>query len=66
MLFACAACAAQPGTGPLFANHQIEGALKIKHVVWIMQENRSFDNLFQGYPGSDTSSSGKDSHGHTI
>jgi phospholipase C len=66
MLFACAACAAQPGTGPLFANHQIEGALKIKHVVWIMQENRSFDNLFQGYPGSDTSPSGKDSHGHTI
>lgn len=51
---------------PLLANHQIEGAFKIKHVVWIMQENRSFDNLFQGYPGSDTSSSGKDSHGHTI
>jgi phospholipase C len=31
-----------------------------------MQENRSFDDLFQGYPGADTSSSGEDSRGHTI
>ncbi|HLY03808.1 MAG TPA: alkaline phosphatase family protein [Candidatus Cybelea sp.] len=42
------------------------GAGKIKHVVYIIQENRSFDNLFQGYPGADTVSSGKDSSGHTI
>jgi phospholipase C len=27
---------------------------KIKHVVIVMQENRSFDNLFHGYPGADT------------
>jgi phospholipase C len=26
----------------------------IKHVVVIMQENRSFDNLFFGFPGADT------------
>jgi phospholipase C len=25
-----------------------------QHVVFIIQENRSFDNLFQGYPGADT------------
>ena len=31
-----------------------------------MQENRSFDNLFQGYPGADTVSSGKNSNGKTI
>jgi phospholipase C len=31
-----------------------------------MQENRSFDNLFQGYPGADTSPTGQDSHGRTI
>ncbi len=31
-----------------------------------MQENRSFDNLFQGYPGADTVSEGKDSKGHTV
>ncbi len=42
------------------------GAGKITHVVYIVQENRSFDNLFQGYPGADTVSSGKDSHGKTI
>jgi phospholipase C len=42
------------------------GAGKISHVVFIVQENRSFDNLFQGYPGADTVSSGKDSHGDTL
>ena len=30
------------------------GAGKITHVVYIVQENRSFDNMFQGYPGADT------------
>ena len=42
------------------------GAGKIEHVVFIVQENRSFDNLFQGYPGADTVSSGKNSYGKTI
>jgi phospholipase C len=42
------------------------GAGKITHVVYIVQENRSFDNLFQGYPGADTVSSGKNSEGQTI
>ena len=42
------------------------GAGKITHVVYIVQENRSFDNLFQGYPGADTVSSGKNSRGKTI
>jgi len=38
----------------------------IKHVVIIIQENRTVDNLFNGYPGIDTSQSGLDSHGNTI
>jgi len=42
------------------------GAGKIQHVVYIVQENRSFDNLFQGYPGADTVSKGKNSYGQTI
>jgi len=42
------------------------GAGKIRHIVYIVQENRSFDNLFQGYPGADTVSSGKISNGHTV
>jgi phospholipase C len=41
-------------------------ATPIQHVIFIIQENRSFDNLFQGYPGADTASSGQDSNGHTI
>ncbi|HYL27857.1 MAG TPA: alkaline phosphatase family protein [Candidatus Nitrosotalea sp.] len=42
------------------------GAGKIKHVVWVVQENRSFNDIFEGYPGAKTASSGKDSHGNTI
>ncbi len=36
---------------------------KIQHVVIVIQENRSFDNLFQGYPGADTQSFGLTSNG---
>ncbi len=42
------------------------GAGKIAHVVYVIQENRSFDDMFQGYPGADTVSSGKNSKGKTI
>jgi phospholipase C len=42
------------------------GSGKIKHVIYVIQENRSFDNLFQGYPGADTVSSGLNSHGQQI
>jgi hypothetical protein len=34
----------------------------IKHVIVIVMENRSFDNLFHGYPGADTVNFG---YGHT-
>jgi len=30
----------------------------LQHIVIIVQENRSFDNLFQGFPGADTVPSG--------
>src|SRR5579871_4689778 len=39
---------------------------KIKHVVIIVQENRSFNNLFMGYPGAHTVDRGFDSHGRSI
>ncbi|HVB28590.1 MAG TPA: alkaline phosphatase family protein [Terriglobia bacterium] len=29
------------------------GLKKVKHIVWIIQENRSFDNYFGTYPGAD-------------
>jgi len=37
----------------------------IQHVVVIMQENRTFDNLFNGFPGADSVQSGM-SHGTAI
>jgi phospholipase C len=42
------------------------GAGKIKHVVYIVQENRSFNNLFMGYPGAYTVATGKNSENQTI
>ncbi len=41
------------GGGPL---HTLNGtgAGKITHVIYIVQENRSFNDLFQGYPGAET------------
>jgi phospholipase C len=42
-----------------------QGPLPIQHIVVIMQENRSFDNLFNGFPGADTVQSGS-SYGQTV
>ncbi len=38
----------------------------IKHVVIVIQENRSFDNLFNGFPGADTVQSGTTSTGAVV
>ena len=38
----------------------------IKHIVILVQENRSFDNFFATFPGADGATSGKDSNGNTI
>jgi phospholipase C len=61
--------AAPPGawvhlSGPAIAPDA--GLQNIQHVVIVMQENRSFDDLFQGYPGADSASSGKKSNGQTV
>jgi phospholipase C len=50
----------------LFASGNAIGLGKIEHVVIVIQENRSFDNLFQGYPGADTVMRGKDSKNRWI
>jgi phospholipase C len=39
---------------------------KIQHVVIIIQENRSFNNLFYGYPGATTATYGYNSYGNKI
>jgi phospholipase C len=56
-------------TGSFAAAGRLRGAPSgspIAHVVFIIQENRSFDDLFQGYPGANTASSGLDSSGNTV
>ncbi|MGA8534537.1 MAG: alkaline phosphatase family protein [Candidatus Tumulicola sp.] len=73
LLLAVAGCVsgAQPPV-PSMQSHTLirefgrTGAGKITHVVYVIQENRSFDNLFQGYPGADTVSEGMNSYGQTI
>jgi phospholipase C len=42
------------------------GLEKIDHIVILIQENRSFDYLFQAFPNAHTASSGKVSTGQTI
>ena len=39
---------------------------KISHIVIIVQENRSFNNLFYGFPGAKTAKYGYDTHGNKI
>ncbi len=64
LLLACcliAACSGGGGgsvattrpTAPSTSNPAATGIHKIKHVVVIMQENRSFDSYFGTYPGAD-------------
>ncbi|HEY5426627.1 MAG TPA: alkaline phosphatase family protein, partial [Candidatus Tumulicola sp.] len=75
-LSACGGGGAAPPTGLPVANStqrlvpdagaRSKGLGKIQHVIIIVQENRSFDNLFQGFPGADTQSYGYASNGQKI
>jgi phospholipase C len=38
----------------------------IQHVIIIFDENRSFDNLFNGFPGADTVTSGPEQNGTVV
>ena len=38
----------------------------IQHIVVIVQENRTFDNLFMGFPGADTQNFGFDHNGNIV
>ncbi len=48
------------------AVHHYPSGSKIQHVVIIVQENRSFNNLFYGFPGAKTATYGYDTHGNKI
>jgi phospholipase C len=71
VFFAAGGCAGGPSTlgvmpGPGSTSTPQPGISKIQHIVIIVQENRSVDNLFNGFPGADTVTSGLDSTGATI
>jgi len=44
----------------------VSTTIPIHHIVVIVQENRSMDNLFNGFPGADTVSSGQAHDGTTV
>ena len=55
-----------PGVTPTPLPTGTPVAHAIKHVVIIFQENRTVDNLFNGFPGADTVQSGQNSSGQTV
>ena len=54
------------GLSRLRTNAGSNGAAKIRHVVIVVQENRSFNNLFQGYPGAETVATGPTKSGKVL
>jgi phospholipase C len=63
-LFLCGLLAARAYAKPINLRQRAEAEYldnlhaHIKHVVIIIQENRSFDNFFKGFPGADTVDTG--------
>ncbi|MGA8534190.1 MAG: alkaline phosphatase family protein, partial [Candidatus Tumulicola sp.] len=56
----------RPG-GPPSQESNVQPAIaKIQHVVLIIQENRSFDDLFSTFPGADGATSGKMHNGTVV
>jgi phospholipase C len=59
-LVSSAACSGSVGSTPVPGpSSSAPPAGSIQHVVVLMQENRSFDNIFAGFPGADTTLVGK-------
>ena len=69
VLLLLTACASRDAVAPQTTNalgmHRATSG-KIQHVVYIIQENRSFNNLFLGYPGARTQAYGYDTQGTKI
>jgi phospholipase C len=58
--------AATPPLAPTAQVHRASSSGKIQHVVIIVQENRSFNNLFYGFPGAKTATYGYDSYNQKV
>ena len=73
-LLGVVACAGRPVTpsAPLetasrtWVGNRSAAASKIQHVVFIIQENRSFNFMFNGYPGALTKNYGYDTSGKKV
>ena len=65
----CLAVSACGGSGGAFQPNPMPSSSgvpgQIHHIVIIFQENRSVDNLFNGFPGADTVQSGMDKGAET-
>jgi len=51
---------------PLVSNAGARDIEKIQHIIFIIKENRTFDNYFGTFPGADGATSGTISTGQTI
>lgn len=66
-LLAIAACSQNgPFTAAPSGTQHASAASKISHVIIIVQENRTTDNLFNGLPGADTVRAGLNSEGNEV
>src|SRR5438132_5019194 len=59
MLSACSSNGSSSSTARVAAQH-------IKHIVFLIKENRTFDNYFGTYPGANGATTAVDSEGETI
>ena len=57
---------AAPLVGPVVDAATRATRTPIKHVIVVVMENRSFDNMFRGFPGANTVTSGRGHLGQTI
>ncbi len=55
-----------PAAAPVTNVHRSSSSGKIQHVVIIVQENRSFNNLFYGFKGAKTATYGYDSYNQKV
>jgi phospholipase C len=62
LLLTAGVAACQHG-GPGDLTSPLAGSASIQHVIVIVQENRSFDNMFNGFPGADTAQTGQSQGG---
>lgn len=60
------ACTPPVPAAPTAASPAPSGTLPIKHVVFLIKENRTFDNYFGKFPGTNGATSGQTSDGRTV